>query len=146
MVAILGERAAIEQSDRFDVPSRDTMWRVMEAYKKLYQRDRNVAVCMVDDLLATGMPCPWSQVRVCSPGHTSKGSGLTDPSVPPRLRGAQPDTETVGHDRPARKVDGSSSLDACLEEAGSTCDPHSCCTPRFACIRGHSGIDGRVGL
>ena len=58
MVAMLDERAAIGQADRFGVPTRDTMWLVMEAYKKLYQRDRSVAVRIVDDLLATGMRLP----------------------------------------------------------------------------------------
>lgn len=57
-VAILDERAAITQADFRDVPSHDTLWIVVEAYKVLFGRDRTRAAQIVDDLLATGMYLP----------------------------------------------------------------------------------------
>lgn len=58
LVAILDERAAIEQADRLQVVTHDTLWIVVEAYKRLYQRDRDLTARVVDDLLATGMFLP----------------------------------------------------------------------------------------
>jgi len=59
MIAILDERAAIEQATRLEVASRDTLWLVIEAYKSLYGRDREQAIRVVDDLLETGMWLPF---------------------------------------------------------------------------------------
>ena len=58
LVAILDERAAIAQADRLHVPTYDTLWIVIEAYKELYERDRDRTAKVVDDLLATGMYLP----------------------------------------------------------------------------------------
>lgn len=58
MVAILDERAAVAQADRRGVPTHDTMWLVIEAYKSLFNRDRARTVQVVDDLLATDMRLP----------------------------------------------------------------------------------------
>jgi predicted nucleic acid-binding protein len=58
MVAFLDERAAIEQADRLGVPTHDTLWLVIEAYKKLFDRDRDHAAQIVDDLLTTNMYLP----------------------------------------------------------------------------------------
>jgi predicted nucleic acid-binding protein len=57
-VAILDDRAAVEQADLLDVPNHDTLWLVIEAYKRLYSRDRDRTAQVVDDLLATGMYLP----------------------------------------------------------------------------------------
>jgi predicted nucleic acid-binding protein len=58
MIAILDERAAVAQADRLNVPTHDTLWIVIEAYKSLYQRDRDLTARVVDDLLDTGMFLP----------------------------------------------------------------------------------------
>lgn len=58
MIAILDERAAIEQADRLQVPNYDTLWVVIEANKKLHEFDRDRTACVVDDLLETGMYLP----------------------------------------------------------------------------------------
>lgn len=58
MIAILDERAAIAQADRLHVPTHDTLWIVIEAYKQLYQRNRDLTATVVDDLLDTGMFLP----------------------------------------------------------------------------------------
>ncbi len=58
MVAFLDERAAIEQADRLGVRSHDTLWLVIEAYKELFDRDRDRAALIVDNLSATGMYLP----------------------------------------------------------------------------------------
>jgi predicted nucleic acid-binding protein len=58
MVAILDERAAIEQADRLGVRTHDTLWLVIEAYKELFDRDRDRAAQVVDDLLGTDMFLP----------------------------------------------------------------------------------------
>ena len=58
LVAILDDRAAIEQADRLGVPTHGTMWIVIEAYKTLYDRDRRRTARLVDDLLASGMYLP----------------------------------------------------------------------------------------
>jgi len=58
LVAILDERAAIEQADRLGVTTHDTLWIVIEAYKNIFARDRKSTARVVDDLLATGMYLP----------------------------------------------------------------------------------------
>lgn len=58
MVAIMDERAAIEQADRFGVITHDTLWIVIEAYREIFQKDRASAAKVVDDLLVTGMYLP----------------------------------------------------------------------------------------
>ena len=58
LVAILDDRAAVAQADLLGVASRDTLWIVVEAYKELFDRDRDRAAKVVDDLLATGMYLP----------------------------------------------------------------------------------------
>lgn len=58
MVAFLDERAAIEQADRRNVCTHDTLWLVIEAYKKLFDRDRARAARIIDDLLNTDMYLP----------------------------------------------------------------------------------------
>jgi predicted nucleic acid-binding protein len=52
------ERVAIEQADRLGVRSHDTLWLVIEAYKELFDRDRDRAALIVDNLSATGMYLP----------------------------------------------------------------------------------------
>lgn len=59
-VAIIDERAALAQADRLGVISYDTLWIVIEAYKRLYRRDRKATAQVVDDLLGTGMRLPFS--------------------------------------------------------------------------------------
>lgn len=59
LVAILDEREAVEQADRLDITTHDTLWLVVEAYKKLFDRNRAVASGVVDDLLKTGMFLPF---------------------------------------------------------------------------------------
>jgi predicted nucleic acid-binding protein len=58
MIAILDDRAAVAQADRIHVPNHDTLWIVIEAYRHLYDRDRDRTARVVDDLLATGMFLP----------------------------------------------------------------------------------------
>lgn len=57
-LAILDDRAAIAQADLFGVPTVDTLWVVVEAYRTVFDRDRARAARVVDDLLATGMMLP----------------------------------------------------------------------------------------
>lgn len=58
MIAVLDEQAAIAQADRLNVPTLDTLWIVIEAYKELFERDRDRAAKVVDDLLETDMYLP----------------------------------------------------------------------------------------
>jgi len=58
MTAVLDERAAVAQAHRLQVPTHDTMWIVIEAYKHLYGRDKQRTARVIDDLLATGMYLP----------------------------------------------------------------------------------------
>lgn len=58
LTAILDEREAVAQADRLGVPTRDTMWIVIEAYVRLLDRDRTAVAQVVDDLLSTGMYLP----------------------------------------------------------------------------------------
>jgi predicted nucleic acid-binding protein len=60
LVAVLEERAAVEQANLRNVSSIDTMWIVMAAYKSLFGRDRARVIAVVDDLLGTGMYLPFS--------------------------------------------------------------------------------------
>lgn len=57
-IAILDDRAAVAQADAFGVPSHDTLWIVVKAYKTILGQDRTRAEQIVDDLLATGMYLP----------------------------------------------------------------------------------------
>jgi predicted nucleic acid-binding protein len=59
LIAVLDDRAAIEQADLLKVRSIDTMWIVMEAYKSLYGRNKDRVIAVVDDLLETGMYLPF---------------------------------------------------------------------------------------
>ncbi len=47
LIAVLDDRAAVEQADRLEVRSIDTMWIVMAAYKSLYGRDRDRVIAVV---------------------------------------------------------------------------------------------------
>lgn len=57
-IAILDERAAVEQALLRGVPTNSTLWIVIEAYKTLFQRNRERTAQVVDDLLETGMWLP----------------------------------------------------------------------------------------
>jgi len=59
LIAVLDDRAAVAQADRLQVASIDTMWIVAEAYKSLFNRDRNPTVALVNDLLTTDMYLPF---------------------------------------------------------------------------------------
>jgi predicted nucleic acid-binding protein len=59
LIAVLDDRAAVAQADRLQVATIDTMWIVAEAYKSLFERDRNQTVALVDALLATDMYLPF---------------------------------------------------------------------------------------
>ncbi|WP_083409203.1 hypothetical protein [Mycolicibacterium rutilum] len=59
LTAVLDDRAAVAQARRLRVASIDTMWIVAEAYKSLFNRDRDQTVALVDDLLATDMYLPF---------------------------------------------------------------------------------------
>ncbi|MCL2667243.1 MAG: hypothetical protein FWF02_06000, partial [Micrococcales bacterium] len=56
LTAILDDRAAVAQARRFGVPSRDTLWIVVEEY--LSTGNRQAAARTVDDLLTAGMYLP----------------------------------------------------------------------------------------
>lgn len=58
LLAVLDDRAAVEQADRLGVESIGTMWIVVEAYKALWDRDANAMVAAVDALLDTDMRLP----------------------------------------------------------------------------------------
>ena len=58
LLAVLDDRAAVEQADRLGVESIGTMWIVVEAYKELWDRDANAMVVAVDALLDTDMRLP----------------------------------------------------------------------------------------
>lgn len=55
---VLDDRAAVEQADRLGVESIGTMWIVVEAYKSLWDRDRDATVAAIDALLDTDMRLP----------------------------------------------------------------------------------------
>ncbi len=56
--ALLDDRSAITQADLHGVPSHDTLWLVIEAHWRLPDVDRQRAIHVVDDLLATEMYLP----------------------------------------------------------------------------------------
>lgn len=56
--ALIDDRSAISQADQHGVQSRDSLWLVIEAYVSLPDVDRERAIQVVDDLLATGMYLP----------------------------------------------------------------------------------------
>ena len=58
LVAVLDDRAAIEQADRLGVQSVGTMWIVVEAYKSLWDRNANAMIAAIDALLDTDMRLP----------------------------------------------------------------------------------------
>ncbi len=58
LTAILDERAAVKQAQRLGVSTCGILWIVVEAYKTLYDRNRDLAAAVVDDLLAAGMHLP----------------------------------------------------------------------------------------
>ena len=57
-VAPLDDRAATIQATRLGVTWVDTLWIVIEAYKRLFDHDRQRTIAVVDDLLETGMYLP----------------------------------------------------------------------------------------
>jgi predicted nucleic acid-binding protein len=57
-IALLDDRSAIAQADVHNVQSHDTLWLVVEAYATLFAFDRDRAIKVVDDLLATDMYLP----------------------------------------------------------------------------------------
>jgi len=57
-VALLDDRAATKQATRLGVTWVDTLWIVIEAYKRLFDHDRQRTIAVVDDLLETGMYLP----------------------------------------------------------------------------------------
>jgi predicted nucleic acid-binding protein len=57
-VALLDDRAATRQATRLGVTWVDTLWIVIEAYKRLFDHDRQRTIAVVDDLLETGMYLP----------------------------------------------------------------------------------------
>lgn len=59
MVAVLDERAAGVQADLQRVSWRDSLWIAVEAYKKLFGRDRERTEQLVDDLLTSGLWLPF---------------------------------------------------------------------------------------
>lgn len=56
--ALLDDRSAITQADQPGVLSHDTLWLVIEAFWTLPDLDREHAIQVVDDLLATDMYLP----------------------------------------------------------------------------------------
>lgn len=60
LVAVIDERDAIQQADERNVPTIDTLWIVVEAYKQVFDSDRSKAAAVVDALIATGMYLPIS--------------------------------------------------------------------------------------
>ena len=59
LTAVLGDDAAIEQAHRLGVRTHSLIWIVVESYKTIYNRDRDLAATLVDDLLAAGMRLPF---------------------------------------------------------------------------------------
>ena len=58
LTAVIDERAAKELAELRDIDAIDTMWIAVEAYVKLFDRNRARASALIDDLLATGMRLP----------------------------------------------------------------------------------------
>ena len=59
LIAVLDDRAAVEQAERLGVESVDTLWIVVQAYKFIYARDRDKVIALVDCLIATEMYLPF---------------------------------------------------------------------------------------
>lgn len=57
-LAVIDERAAVVQAEAKGVAVVDTLWIVIEAYKVLFDRDKQKAAQVIDDLLETGMWLP----------------------------------------------------------------------------------------
>ncbi|MDQ1246834.1 MAG: hypothetical protein QG597_1202, partial [Actinomycetota bacterium] len=58
LVAILDDRAAVEQARLLGVRNHGTLWVVIEAYNRGLLHDRDQVARVVDDLIATGMYLP----------------------------------------------------------------------------------------
>lgn len=58
LAAIIDEEAAVAQAERLGVEARGTVWVVIEAYRRLFGRDRQRTASVIDDLLGTGMWLP----------------------------------------------------------------------------------------
>lgn len=56
--AVIDERAAKELAEERNIDTIDTMWIAVEAYVRLFDRDRDRAAALIDDLLETGMRLP----------------------------------------------------------------------------------------
>jgi predicted nucleic acid-binding protein len=56
--AVLDDRSAILQAEALGVRSVDTLWIVVEAFKTIFDRSREQAAQVVDDLVATDMRLP----------------------------------------------------------------------------------------
>lgn len=59
-VAVIDERKAVDQARERGVPVIDTLWIIIEAYKVLFDRDKQRAAEVIDDLIETGMRLPIS--------------------------------------------------------------------------------------
>jgi predicted nucleic acid-binding protein len=59
LIAVLDDRAAVGQAERFDVKWIDTLGIVVRAYKFVYAMDRDKASAIVDALIDTGMYLPF---------------------------------------------------------------------------------------
>ena len=74
LLAVLDDRAAIEQADRLGVQSVGTMWIIVEAYKSLWDRSANAMVAAIDALLDTDMRlCHCATAKKSSRGPIGKG-------------------------------------------------------------------------
>ncbi|WP_313673107.1 hypothetical protein [Mycolicibacterium sp.] len=58
LVAVLDDRAAVEQTKRFEVQSIDTMIIVAEAHKTIFEGNRDQTIALIDALLDTDMRLP----------------------------------------------------------------------------------------
>ncbi|MTD15429.1 hypothetical protein GIS00_15940 [Nakamurella sp. YIM 132087] len=58
LVAVLDDRAAAAQAELRGIESRDTMWIVIEAWATVFDRDRDLAIAVIDALLDTDMFLP----------------------------------------------------------------------------------------
>ena len=59
LIAVLDDRAAVGQAERFGVKWIDTLGIVVRAYKFVYAKDRDKAIAVVDALIDTGMYLPF---------------------------------------------------------------------------------------
>lgn len=58
LVAVLDERAAVEQAKLRHIPFIDTMRLVAQAHTEIFDRDQNQTIALIDALLATDMRLP----------------------------------------------------------------------------------------